>query len=87
MRKFVDAGISNQEHVLTEARAELVTRLGSRGLVDAAAVLGNFECVNRVANACGIAAEAKMEKMVGDTVDVLNIRHYASANNTPAGRV
>jgi len=55
--------------------------------VDAAGIIGNFECMNRIADACGIACDAMMAKMVGDAADLMKIRHFPSAQNTPAGRV
>lgn len=51
---LVDAfssGTSDDQH---SARAAVRDRLGDRGFVDAAAVYGNFEMMNRVAEASGI---------------------------------
>jgi hypothetical protein len=83
LKNFVNASIKNHDDELVRARDALVDELGSSAMVDAAAVIGNFECMNRIADACGIAVTGMLAKRVGDSADELNIRHYASARNTP----
>ena len=68
---------SNQE----QARHDIVAELGPEGLVDAAAVCGNFEMMNRVAESTGITIphqaverEAAMMKALG-LYDILKSHH------------
>ncbi|MEE8331482.1 MAG: hypothetical protein V3R84_06895 [Acidimicrobiia bacterium] len=53
---FVDAALSGNR--LSEARASLTAVLGWDGTVAAAAVIGNFEMMNRVADASGMPVSA-----------------------------
>jgi hypothetical protein len=46
--------IGGDDDRLAEARARLSERLGANGLVDAAAVVGFFNAIDRVADATGI---------------------------------
>jgi hypothetical protein len=50
---FVDAALSGDG--LEEARANLTAEVGWDGTVAAAGVIGNFEMMNRVADATGIS--------------------------------
>lgn len=50
---LVDAVISRNNEAVTAARAEVIAGIGPAGLVDAAGVLGNFEMMNRIADATG----------------------------------
>ncbi len=51
---FVDALLVGSETELTRAREKLLEEMGSNSLVDAAAVVGNFQMMNRVADATGM---------------------------------
>ena len=52
--RFVDAVLGVSDHPADEARADLVSALDEASLLDAASVFGNFEMMNRVAEASGI---------------------------------
>ncbi len=51
---FVDALLVGSEADLTRTREKLLEDMGSASLVDAAAVVGNFQMMNRVADATGM---------------------------------
>lgn len=51
---FVDALLVGSEADLTRTREKLLADMGSASLVDAAAVVGNFQMMNRVADATGM---------------------------------
>ncbi len=51
---FVDALLVGSEADLIRAREKLLEDMGSASLVDAAAVVGNFQMMNRVADATGM---------------------------------
>ena len=70
------------------ARDALRGAVGSAGLVDAAAVLGNFERMTRIADATGIALDAPVEMMSSDFRETLGLDGFASAAQTPrSGRL
>ena len=50
---YVDAVLCDPAH-LSEARTQLLAEVGPSGVVDAAAVIGNFEMMNRIADATGM---------------------------------
>ena len=84
LRAFVDAAVCGDEPALAGARDALAVELGSAALVDVAAVIGNFECMNRIADGCGIALDEMLAAMAGDVANILDVAHYASA---PSGRL
>lgn len=52
---LVDAYLLGDDRDREPARKRLIGELGAEGLVDAAAVFGNFEMMNRVAEGTGIS--------------------------------
>jgi len=52
--KFSEAAVRGSERELDEARARVLAELGPAALVDAAAVVGNFERMVRIADSTGI---------------------------------
>jgi hypothetical protein len=95
--RFVDAAIdagsgaksaTELESELEASRAALRAAVGPAGLVDAAAVLGNFERMTRIADATGIPLDAPTDMMSADFRGSLGLDRFASAAQTPrAGRV
>ncbi len=51
---FVDALLVGSETDRTRTREKLLADMGSASLVDAAAVVGNFQMMNRIADATGM---------------------------------
>ncbi len=73
---------------LEAAREVLRAAVGPAGLVDAAAVLGNFERMTRIADATGIPLDAPTDMMSTDFRGSLGLNRFASAAQTPrAGRI
>ena len=63
---FVDALIARASDDVARAQAAIIDRLNPESLVDAAAVFGNFEMMNRVAEGSGIAVPPQaIERMNG----------------------
>lgn len=94
--RFVDAAIeagseagseseldSKREAELEAAREALRGAVGPAGLVDAAAVLGNFERMTRIADATGIPLDAATDMMSTDFRGSLGLDGFASAAQTP----
>jgi len=57
--------------------------MGTDALVDAAAVIGCFQRLNRMADGAGIALDEQMVIMTSRLQDELSIDAYATAANTP----
>jgi hypothetical protein len=56
---FAEAVIGEDDEALARARAALSEAIGPAGLVDAAAVVGLFNAIDRIADATGIPLEAE----------------------------
>ena len=69
---------------LDRARAELVDAMGPAALVDAAAVVGNFERMVRIADGTGTPLDAPVAAMTGQLRAALGLDDYGSASSTPA---
>ena len=79
---FADACVGDDVSALHQARAELVNKMGSGALVQAAAIAANFSMNDTAANAIGIPIESMF---LGDSEDYraeLGINDYPSARNT-----
>jgi len=81
--RFADAVCGPGGAPLETARAELLQRMGSAALVEAAALAANFSTNDRAANAIGIPLESMF--LVGSETyrKELGINDYPSARNTP----
>jgi hypothetical protein len=64
--EFAEAVVGDDDDRLTRARAALTERLGANGLVDAAAVVGFFNAIDRVADATGIPLDAERLESTAD---------------------
>lgn len=53
LERFVTAVVGDDAGAADDARAALVDGIGGDGLVDAAAVVGNFEMMTRIADGTG----------------------------------
>ncbi len=51
---FVDVVLGKSDGSLADAQRDIITALGPEALVDAAAVFGNFEMMNRIAEGSGV---------------------------------
>jgi ABC-type uncharacterized transport system auxiliary subunit len=56
--------------------------LGPAALVDAAAVIGSFQCMNVVADAAGIPLDTPMNAMSPDLQKDLGLRKFESSANS-----
>ena len=64
-------------------RDRLRAVLSPDAFVDAAALIGSFNVVDRIADATGIPLDAEMDAMSRDVRDELGLGRFASAANTP----
>jgi hypothetical protein len=79
---FTEAAVLGSEAELSEARQRLRDAVGSEGLVDAAAVVGNFERMTRIADSTGIPLDPPVNVLAGDLQEDLGLTEFGSARNT-----
>ena len=82
--RFAEAAVTGDEAELESARARVLEELGPDALVDASAVVGNFERMVRIADGSGIPLDAPMEMLTADLRNDLGIDRFGSAANTPS---
>jgi hypothetical protein len=73
--RLVDAVLVNAEP-LPQIHGEIIDQLGPEALVDAASVFGNFQMMNRVAEASGIPIPAQAIERERELVDLLDIERF-----------
>jgi hypothetical protein len=81
---FADACVAEDDAALAQAREALLAAVGPAALVDAAAVVSNFERMVRVADGTGIPLDAPIAALTAEMRRELGIDRFASAANTPA---
>ena len=60
--------------------------MGPEALVDAAAVVGNFGRMTRIADSTGIPLDESMEAISGAIRSELDLARFGSSANTPGAR-
>ena len=75
--RFAEAVLGDDAAELARVRAEMIAKLGPAGLVDAAAVAGLFNAIDRVADATGIPIEDDKAAESADFRAQLGIAKYA----------
>jgi hypothetical protein len=78
--EFAEAVLGDDEEALTRARAALSEAIGPAGLVDAAAVVGLFNAIDRVADANGIPLEAEKLAASADFRTALGVDRFDVAS-------
>ena len=76
---FAEAVLGEDDRALTPARAALMAALGPPGLVDAAAVVGLFNAIDRVADATGIPLEPEKAAASADFRADLDLDRFSVA--------
>ena len=77
LMRFAEAVLDEDQAALSRARTGLLRALGPEGLVDAAAVVGLFNAIDRVADATGIPLEAEKAQASADFRAVLGLDRFA----------
>lgn len=75
---FAEATVGDGNHALEEARRALLRVLGPAALVDAAAVTGLFNAIDRVADATGTPLEAWKAEVTSDVRAAIGIDDFLS---------
>lgn len=71
---------------VAEARARVASELGEAAMIDAAAVIGNFERMVRIADGIGIPLDAPVQVATEAVRAELGLDDFGSAARTPAVR-
>ena len=73
LEDFVDAVVGDDPERADEARGLLIDRLGPDWLVDASAVVGNFEMMTRLADGTGAAMPAERLAGSAEAIEVMRV--------------
>ncbi len=71
--RFVDVVLDRSDDRLDDTQRAIIDELGSESLVDAAAVFGNFEMMNRVAEGSGISIPHQAIERETEMVNALGL--------------
>ena len=74
---------SESSRMLAESRSNLADKLGEESLIDAAAVIGNFQRMTRIADGTGIPLDDMIATLTHDLRVDLGLNDYGSADYTP----
>lgn len=80
---FVEAVMGDDEAERARAREALLEALGPEAFVDACAVVGAFNVVDRIADATGIPLDDSLKGMTAEVRAELDLARFASSANTP----
>ena len=75
---FAEAVLGEDDSALTGARSALAAALGPAGLTDAAAVVGLFNAIDRVADATGIPLEDEKAAASADFRAALGLDRFSA---------
>ena len=75
--EFAEAVLGSDDGRLARARMKLTEALGTDALVDAAAVIANFNAIDRIADATGIPIDAERVESTADLRAELGINAFA----------
>lgn len=70
---LVDAFLLGDESAMSKARSAVVHELGDEAFIDAAAVFGNFEMMNRIAEGTGIPVAPQIIERESETMQALGL--------------
>ncbi len=73
---FVDAVLAGKADDLDDAREELLHQMGPAALVDASGVVGNFQMMNRIADATGMPVGKGTLKRTKEWRQLLGLDRY-----------
>lgn len=74
---FAEAAISGNAQDLDAVRAEVISKMGGEAMIDAAAVVAQFNANDRVADATGIPLDSSTERMTTELRETLGLNIFA----------
>lgn len=83
---FTDAVMGDDDAALGRVREALRAVLTAGQFIDACAVIGSFNVVDRIADATGIPLDPGMVEMTAGVRAKLGLNAFAAAANTPGAR-
>jgi hypothetical protein len=83
---FTEAVMQRERGGLDAARAALRAVLSPAAYVDACAIVGAFNVVDRIADATGIPLDGSMAAMSAGVRKELDLARFASSANTPGAQ-
>jgi hypothetical protein len=83
LTRFTEAVVRGTDDV-EPARAALAAALGDAAVVEAAAVVGTFQMMDRIADSTGIPLDAPIQMLSRDVREQMGLDAFGSASNTPA---
>jgi hypothetical protein len=81
---FVDAALADDPGDIKSARERVIGELGDAACVDAAAVIGNFERMVRIADSTGIPLDKRLAMISEDVQDDLGLKAFGGAERISA---
>lgn len=82
--EFAEAVVAGGEPRVTQARSAVTEQLGVAAMVDAAAVIANFQRMVRIADSTGIPLDEPVLMMTQGIRDELGLNEFPAAANSPA---
>ena len=80
--RFAEACVQGTDEELDRARADALAKLQPDAFVDAAAVVGNFQRMVRIADGAGIPLDTPLQVLASNVVTEIGIDQFSSAQNT-----
>lgn len=77
MLRLVDAALTNNDEGAAAARVKLVDELGAEAVAEVAAVIGNFEMMNRIADGTGTPISARAREYLTRELEAIGLGHIA----------
>jgi hypothetical protein len=77
--RFTDAALTGDGVELADARDAVRRSAGDAATVDAAGVIGNFEMMNRIADAIGMPVGKGSRKHMADVIEELGLARFDHA--------
>ena len=86
LEQFVAAAVGDDPAAAAEARAMIVDRLGPEWLIDASAVIANFEMMTRLADGTGARLRPEQLAAAASIIDDLGLDAFPSARTMTVRR-
>lgn len=87
LTKFAETAVAGDTAELATARDALREAVGSAGLVDAAAVVGNFQRMVRIADGTGIPLDGVVKALSDDFREDIGLEAFQTRRTTEPGAI
>lgn len=81
--EFAEAVVLGDDARIAAARAAVADQLGDAAMVDAAAVISNFQRMVRIADSSGIPLDQPVQMLTQGIREELGVNDYAASANSP----